>query len=293
MIFDLTRRVSGGGSGPSASDAILTVTVPTGSTVTATKGGVTLTPTMWVQAADPTLDCALFVIASSLFDSQNAWTVTATLGSKVGTENVIIDTNKQFDLAIDAIVPEGYQAVEYIQDSGSAYINTWISLPGDNFEIYLKAQRVQSSSGEMYLASTFGGAYVYFDIQLRSNELDFYFNGHHVDGASAITGLPFEAFLSRSGSTWSYHINTNPVKTGTYATTGNTNNVQFFRSNTVKGTAGNRIMRCTIKESGVIVGDYIPCYRKSDSVPGMWDDATDSFLTNSAGSGTFIVGPDV
>lgn len=90
----------GGGSGPSASDAILTVTVPTGATVTMTKGGVTLTPTMWVQAADATLDCALFVIGSSLFDSQNAWTVTATRLGTMNSKSITIDSNEQYSLDI-------------------------------------------------------------------------------------------------------------------------------------------------------------------------------------------------
>lgn len=92
--------IFGGSGGPSSSDAILTVTVPTGSTVTMTKGGVTLTPTMWVQAADNTLDCALFVIAPSMFDAVNAWTVTATLGTDTASDTVIISTNKQYDLDI-------------------------------------------------------------------------------------------------------------------------------------------------------------------------------------------------
>ena len=106
----ITLGSSGGGGGPSASDAILTVTVPTGSTVTAVKGGVTLTPTMWVQAADPTLDCALFVIAPNLFDAVNAWTVTATLGHETGSETIIISSNKQYDMFI--------QMTLYLYDAG-------------------------------------------------------------------------------------------------------------------------------------------------------------------------------
>lgn len=94
------NMVGGGGGSLKDTDAILTVTVPTGSTVTITKGGVTLTPTMWVQAADPTLDCALFVIAPSLFDAQNAWTVTATLSGDTASDTVIIDSNKQYDIAL-------------------------------------------------------------------------------------------------------------------------------------------------------------------------------------------------
>ena len=93
--------IFGGSGGPSSSDAILTVTVPTGSTVTATKGGTTLTPTMWVQAADATLDCALFVIAPAQFDSVNPWTVTATLGTRTESDTVIISTNKQYSVEID------------------------------------------------------------------------------------------------------------------------------------------------------------------------------------------------
>lgn len=97
----ITRRGGTGGSGgPTSSDAILTVTVPTGSTVTMTKGGVTLTPTMWVQAADPTLDCALFVIPAAQFDSTTPWTVTATLGTGSATANVLIDSNKQYDVEL-------------------------------------------------------------------------------------------------------------------------------------------------------------------------------------------------
>ena len=97
----ITRRGgTGGGGGPTTSDAILTVTVPTGSTVTMTKGGVTLTPTMWVQAADNTLDCALFVIGPSLFDAQNAWTVTASLSDDQATDEVTIDAAEQYALEL-------------------------------------------------------------------------------------------------------------------------------------------------------------------------------------------------
>ena len=94
------NMVGGGGGSLKDTDAILTVTVPTGSTVTMTKGGVTLTPTMWVQAADNTLDCALFVIAPNLFDAVNAWTVTSTLSGDTASDTVIISSNEQYDLVL-------------------------------------------------------------------------------------------------------------------------------------------------------------------------------------------------
>lgn len=91
----------GGGGGLSASDAILTVETTIGSTVTATRGGVTITPTIWEQAADATKTYALFVINSAQFDSSTPWTVTATDGTKNDTDTVIIDNNKQYNLTLD------------------------------------------------------------------------------------------------------------------------------------------------------------------------------------------------
>lgn len=141
MIFDMTRRSSGGGSGPSASDAILTVTVPTGSTVTATKGGVTLTPTIWVQAADATLDCALFVIAPAQFDATTPWTVTATLGTDSATATVLIDSNKQYDVELSYhyfLYNKGTQFVERTggweasRDSATVFQSDHIHLYGGN-----------------------------------------------------------------------------------------------------------------------------------------------------------------
>lgn len=130
--MSLVLNMVGGGGGGSLkdTDAILTVTVPTGSTVTMTKGGVTLTPTMWVQAADPTLDCALFVIAPSLFDSQNAWTVTATLGTDTASDTVTVSAAKQYDVELTYtawIFREGVGAIVALsaasQSNATVYTN--------------------------------------------------------------------------------------------------------------------------------------------------------------------------
>lgn len=96
MIF----VVGGGGGKLKDTDAVLIATVPTGSTVTATKGGTTLTPTMWVKAADSTLDCAIFSIPASQFDSTTPWTVTATDGTSTARATVLITTNKEYEVTL-------------------------------------------------------------------------------------------------------------------------------------------------------------------------------------------------
>ena len=96
MIFNM---VGGGGGGLKDTDAVLIVSVPTGSTVTATKGGVTLTPTIWVQNADNTLDTAIFSIKASTFDS-NPWTVTATLGSDTASSTIVINAADAYNVKL-------------------------------------------------------------------------------------------------------------------------------------------------------------------------------------------------
>lgn len=112
-------NVDVGGRYSNYTNALLRVSVPTGSTVTATKSGVTLIPMMWVQAADPTLDCALFVISRAQFDSVNPWTVTATNGPYTSSDTVTIDSNKQYDMELDIWFGEIYMNGEqYEQQTG-------------------------------------------------------------------------------------------------------------------------------------------------------------------------------
>lgn len=47
-----------------------------------------------------------------------------------------------------------------------------------------------------------------------------------------------------------------------------------------------------ISDNGVLIRDYYPCYRKEDMVAGFYDIVEGNFYT-SAGTGKFIVGPDV
>ena len=99
--MSLTLNMVGGGGGKlKNTDAVLVVTVPTGSTVTATKGGTTLTPTMWVKAADNTLDCAIFSIPASKFDSTTPWTVTATLENDSASDTVTVNAANEYDIEL-------------------------------------------------------------------------------------------------------------------------------------------------------------------------------------------------
>lgn len=98
-MSSVLNMVGGAGGKLKSADAILAVTVKTGSTVTAAKSGITLTPITWVTSASSSLDYALFSIPASTFDS-TAWTVTATLNGDTASDTIVIDTNDYYTLRI-------------------------------------------------------------------------------------------------------------------------------------------------------------------------------------------------
>ena len=67
-----------------------------------------------------------------------------------------------------------------------------------------------------------------------------------------------------------------------------------FNSNYTASNKYNKqcIKYCKIYNSDVLVRNFIPCYRKSDSVAGMYDTVNGVFYTNQ-GTGSFVVGNNV
>ena len=53
-----------------------------------------------------------------------------------------------------------------------------------------------------------------------------------------------------------------------------------------------KIYSTRISEQGILVRDFVPCYRKSDNVIGLYD-AVNNILYTNAGSGTFTKGGDI
>lgn len=66
------------------------------------------------------------------------------------------------------------------------------------------------------------------------------------------------------------------------------------------GTSGDvtskrefKLYRARISNDYEVIRDYVPCYRKSDGVVGLYEKVTGQFLENSASTGSFAKGKDV
>lgn len=138
-----------GGGHLNDTDALLRVSAPAGSIVTITKGSTVKSDHGHENANDSAVYDYYFIIHQSQFDSENPWTVTATLGEESASNTVIIYLPDEYDVILSyalLIYNAGDQCSSitggwngngtYTLDAG--YINVPLSSGGAYANVYTK-----------------------------------------------------------------------------------------------------------------------------------------------------------
>ena len=271
--------------------AFIVVTYPAGSVCTCTDGMKTL------RAKNTT--------GTWVFDIPYAgtWTVSCTNGSETASASVVISAKGQSETVGLSYrkPPAEYQAVDYIKSTGTQYIATNIYFQ-NKMKLIADCMWDGSHSTTEVLASARDSnlvrLYSIYGSSMGGTTLSLY------RGSTAI-------FDNHTGSTiqlQKYHIESN-VESGnlyvkrdgetvlssdaTYADFTMTANMLLFHEEGAANLWGKvRLYSATIYNNGELVRDFVPCYRKSDNVAGLWDMVSKTFFTNK-GSGTFVVGEPI
>ena len=283
----------GGGGGLTDSDAILRVQAPAGSTVTISKGSTTKSDQGHENADNPSIYDYYFVIHQSQFDSVNPWTVTATKDIGVDSETVIIDDNVEYNITLNPILPADYQPVEYLQSTGTQYIITSYkqvsTVQTQEFELCaLSPNTFDTIAGEQDTNFT-------FVVNIHNSASSFYLiHGPNRISANVTVNQKnvFKCITTTTSAEW--FINGTSYGSVVFSPFNAAYFYGLFGNNQASMTqkAPSTIYYLRIVDDGVPALDLVPCYRKSDSVAGMYDRVSGEFLTN-AGTGTFIVGGDI
>lgn len=183
-------------------------------------------------------------------------------------------------------IPEEYQEVEYIESTGTQYINsTLIPSATHKFSIrfsvgYLgncvafgsrTSGNYDSSLNQIYLNVTNNNEIKLFNI-FGTNDLVL---NNSVEANTVFTYKNIQNNNCQlSSPTQPYYIFT-LNNMGSPSTIANIK-MYYFK----------------IYDNNTLVRDFIPCYRKSDNVIGLYDKVNNTFYTN-AGTGTFLKGADV
>lgn len=205
-----------------------------------------------------------------------------------------------------SVLPDEFQRVEYLETDGNQYIDTGVLLNNtDEFEITFQSSKDALTTPVMGAISG-GTAYtstdnisVTYNVGSNVNAYSIYNNGAAGSPNYAWNGGDYTDKLKH---TIKYTgLDTAPTIDGEAMTqitsrTLTESNASvttwlFGRNNTETGTKaqdGLRIYDANFYSKG----HFIPCRRKSDSVLGMYDTVTGTFLTN-ADTGDFTAGPDV
>ena len=193
-------------------------------------------------------------------------------------------TNIYLDEPIEAKanIPSEYTEVEYIESTGTQYIDTnYTPVQGDDLEF--KNVTINTFNGALFSAGT--ESYQLILLGLGSVCYYKYFQTGNA-AASSFSTITNGNIKVLNGN---LYINNVLKAQADYGGAVNTTLNIFQRANNTSNLIG-KIGEIIISNNGIIKRDFIPCYRNSDNVAGLYDLVNNVFYTNQ-GTGNFIVGP--
>lgn len=209
--------------------------------------------------------------AETWYEFSSWWELPATV-----TEDITITAT--FVAEPSPILPSEYQEVEYIQSTGTQYIDTWYEPNGTvwcDIKFRIIAPSTDDEAYWLWLWST-------NDVRWGAG----YRKGDYC----------WDGWFSYDPGT--YALDTDSVGTCSNYSFTDTRTPYLFAQD--EGSAGHvnwqvRVYYCQIYEGGdnaTLVRNFVPCYRKSDDEIWMYDLVNGVFYTND-GTWTFLKGSDV
>lgn len=266
--------------------ATINVTYPAGSTCKATDGVTTLT----APNTSGTWKCVV--------PNAGKWTVSITNNAGKKSKPVSITADGQTANCILG-APSTYQEVVYLQSTGTQYIKT--NLTGKTYRFRVTAKASFDSVGGVLYGEVAQPYMVLMAHDSGSMYATLTYNGDGV-GDKLTVGTIYN-LDKKCGSDGILTVTNDGNTIATYnASSSGFNNDRtrdpyiFSRNNA--GSADVKIkaklywMTIYDTDGTTPLREFVPCYRKSDSVAGLYDLVNNVFYTN-AGSGTFVVGGNV
>lgn len=191
-----------------------------------------------------------------------------------------------------SILPSEYQQVEYIQSSGTQYINPSVTTDtAHSFALQADFEQPTTATTKQSVVGTDT-----LDINVKSGHM-FYGNStwQTTIGTERTTARVYCSALTENDNYIKKLWINGTAKDDVTSTWRNGEAVIVFASTvntTVKNKASVKLYSAVIEYNEAVVRNLVPCYRISDNEIGMYDTVSETFYTN-AGSGTFSKGADV
>lgn len=198
-----------------------------------------------------------------------------------------------------AIIPNEYQQVEYIESTGSQYIDTRYKLTSNNLQINTKIYTANMPSVEQDIVSNQDNTNGRFILGLYNKRVFLYNKNENVSYNNAYSSVfdgsqTLEIQANISGTIKKINVNGTDfaITINDYNIYSSNNNIILFSDTNNANKFIGKLYYLKLYDNNVLVRDYIPCYRKSDSVVGLYDIVNGSFYTYG-GENPFLKGSDI
>lgn len=180
-------------------------------------------------------------------------------------------------------LPAEYQEVEYIQSTGIQYINTGVYY-NENLEFDITFSDFVSVNP----SQLFGTNKSLFNLERRqASQLTWFSASNKMHCYNEFnTTDKYRVICNKDGMIVNNSFISGQTDSGNIA--GSTDFMIFKGRN---GNSSYKLYSLIIKDGGIVIRDYVPCYRESDNVPGLYDVINNVFYINN-GEGNFSVGND-
>lgn len=200
------------------------------------------------------------------------------------------DTEWIFQYVAGPKLPSGYTELEYIQSSGTQYIDTGFK-PNQDTRVVTKFDMIQTDTAWRKLWGSASGSYN-LDFALWNDgttKLQSYY-GTKTNSTVPITDMSLDIDANKniwkySGETITFDKNNFTCAYSMYIFNVNKDDNPAYLPGMMK------LYLFKIYDNDVLVRDFIPCKNPSGTV-GLYDSVNNQFYQN-AGSGTFIAGPEI
>lgn len=211
------------------------------------------------------------------------------------------ETIKRMAVTSGGLLPSEYQQVEYLLSSGTQFIDTGIQASNArSFEFKgAKDDTGYNNTGNAFFGVRQGAGNFQFVSIVNTNDCvaDGYGGTATTTNFKISYNIPNVYVADYNHTVRALKIDGNTIINDTTGYIVTQINIYLFGLNS-SGAFGNPLrgmiyyFKIRDTDTDELLRDFIPCYRKSDNKPGMYDLVTDTFFTN-AGSGEFTVGNNV
>ena len=187
-------------------------------------------------------------------------------------------------------VPNEYKAIEYIEGTGTQYIDTGINATNKTL-VNAKLYTQNTGNKNWFGGSGYSGNYNYVFNSYNQNTFEIRYGSGNWQTLYSSDSIVGEIFIVKYGD-GIIRINNKNISNLSTTTFVDTQTITIFVRNGGFGYIDGRIYYFQIYKDNMLLRNLLPCIRKSDNVAGLYDTVNGVFYTN-IGTGSFVTGPEI